>query len=96
MKPLWVGAARPPTSALPPHPTTLTHAEPPGSWWLCAWLCLPPAFQQLRFLAAAATTHVVLSALAFNAIATQTAICTPTAAEEQHIHTYRMGMCRKL
>lgn len=55
-----------------------------------------PAFQQLGFLAPFPTTHIVLSALAFNAVATQPAICTPTAAEEQHIHTYRMGMCRKL
>lgn len=40
--------------------------------------------------------HIVLSALAFNTVATQPAICTPTAAEEQRTHPSRMGICRKL
>lgn len=58
--------------------------------------CLSPAFQQLGFLAPFATTHIVLSALAFNTVATQPAICTPTAAEEQRTHPSGMGICRKL
>lgn len=80
-------------------PSQAPSSQPPGSSHLHSWergarRRLSPAFQQLGFLAPFATTHIVLSALAFSTVATQPAICTPTAAEEQHIHTYRMGMCR--